>query len=360
MKYLFIVQGEGRGHMTQAITLSEMLRKNGHEVCEVLVGKSKNREIPDFFKEKIGARVRYFDTLSFRMKKNKKHIHLVKTILYNTTPGRIKNYLASIEKIHKRIEKTNPDVVVNFYEILCGLTNIRYRENVPFINIGHQFLLNHPDYQFGKSEEQGYMFLRLHAILNKIGATKTLALSFYPLKDYLPERIAVVPPLLRKEVTEIKAGHQEHILIYMVNHGYEEEIKEWHKKNPEVKIICFWDKKNAPAELRIDNTLSFFTINDEMFLNYMATCKGYVSTAGFESICEAFYLAKPVMVIPSHMEQEVNAADAESTGKAIANHSFDMNKFMEKIASFPAETDTFKQWVNAAEEIFIRHLTTFV
>lgn len=49
MRYLFIVQGDGRGHMTQAIALSDILRRNGHEVVEVLVGKSKVRVIPDFF-----------------------------------------------------------------------------------------------------------------------------------------------------------------------------------------------------------------------------------------------------------------------------------------------------------------------
>ena len=29
MKFLFIVQGEGRGHLTQAITLEDMLQRNG-------------------------------------------------------------------------------------------------------------------------------------------------------------------------------------------------------------------------------------------------------------------------------------------------------------------------------------------
>lgn len=40
MKFLFIVQGEGRGHFTQAITLEDMLLRNGHEVVEVL-GREK-------------------------------------------------------------------------------------------------------------------------------------------------------------------------------------------------------------------------------------------------------------------------------------------------------------------------------
>ena len=29
MKFLFIVQGEGRGHLTQAITLEDMLQRMG-------------------------------------------------------------------------------------------------------------------------------------------------------------------------------------------------------------------------------------------------------------------------------------------------------------------------------------------
>ena len=37
MKVLFIVQGEGRGHLTQAIAMERLLRRNGHEVAEVLV-----------------------------------------------------------------------------------------------------------------------------------------------------------------------------------------------------------------------------------------------------------------------------------------------------------------------------------
>ena len=43
-----IVQGEGRGHLTQAITLEEILLRNGHEVVEVLVGKSSSRRLPGF------------------------------------------------------------------------------------------------------------------------------------------------------------------------------------------------------------------------------------------------------------------------------------------------------------------------
>ena len=46
---MFIVQGEGRGHLTQAISLAAMLQRHGHEVAETLVGKSQAREVPDFW-----------------------------------------------------------------------------------------------------------------------------------------------------------------------------------------------------------------------------------------------------------------------------------------------------------------------
>ncbi len=48
MKFLFIVQGEGRGHFTQAITLEDMLLRNGHQVVEVLSAKVRHVPCPAF------------------------------------------------------------------------------------------------------------------------------------------------------------------------------------------------------------------------------------------------------------------------------------------------------------------------
>ena len=48
MKILFIIQGEGRGHLTQALSLRQKLMAEGHEIVGVLVGKSPARRLPDF------------------------------------------------------------------------------------------------------------------------------------------------------------------------------------------------------------------------------------------------------------------------------------------------------------------------
>lgn len=358
MKYLFIVQAEGRGHMTQAITLSQILTSNGHEVVEVLLGRTTNRDIPDFFKNKIGAKIRTFDTPQFVFSKNKKHINLTKTIFYNIQLGRLKKFNKSIEMIHRRIAKTKPDVVINFYEVLAGLTNLRFREEVPFINIAHQFMIKHPEFPYAKGDEQGFMFLRLHAILCGIGATKNLALSLYPLKDFTRERIFVVPPLIRKELRTLKIKDDNFILGYMVNHGFSEEVLQWHKKNPNTKLHFFWDKKDAPKELKIDETLTFHTIDDVKFLEYLSSCSGYITTAGFESICEALYLDKSIMMIPAHIEQEVNSADVVAHDLGIESNSFDISKLLDYLKDKKPQSNCFKQWVDSAEEVFLKHLTT--
>lgn len=360
MKYLFIVQGEGRGHLTQAIALSQMLRCHGHEVAEVLVGKSNNREIPSFFHEKIGAKVRTFTSPNFCYGKDHKKVKLTKSILFNITVKKLREYKKSVNLIHHRIKKTEPDVVINFYEILAGLVNLRFREHVPFVCLAHQFLLKHPDYPYSNGTGREEMLLRLNNTLCSIGATKTLALSFYPLKDSYRERIAVVPPLLREEVLGISPADEDYILGYMLNPGYMDEVKRWHKSNPDVRAHLFWDKKGAPPVLKVNENLVFHRIDDVEFLKYMQGCSGYVTTAGFESVCEAMYLGKPVMMIPTHVEQEINAADAAGTGAGIVSDKFDITCLINYLPRYSANTDGFRAWVQSAEELFIWHLTTLV
>lgn len=355
MRYLFIVQGDGRGHLTQAIALSGILRKNGHEVVEVLVGKSKSREIPDFFFERIKAPVRKIQSPSFLFKKDKKHIHIFKTILWNIHPKRIRHYTKSIEFIHARIKKMNPDVVVNFYELLCGLAYMRFHPSVRLISIGHQFLIRHAEYPYAKSEQEGMLLFRLITLVTGFGSSKELALSFYPMQSSPQEGVVVVPPLLRKEVFKLRTSSENFILGYLLNPGYEEEVRKWHKAHPEVKLRFFWDNKKAPNVLKVDENLSFHALDDQLFLQYMATCKAYISTAGFESICEAFYLAKPVMMIPTHIEQEVNANDASGTGLGIRGDSFDISELIRFSENYSPNV-MLRQWMESAEKVFLHEL----
>ena len=57
-----------------------MLQRHGYEVAETLVGKSQVREVPDFFRTKIGTPVRFYDAPSFIFKKDRKRLDLPEVV----------------------------------------------------------------------------------------------------------------------------------------------------------------------------------------------------------------------------------------------------------------------------------------
>jgi uncharacterized protein (TIGR00661 family) len=77
----------------------------------------------------------------------------------------------------------------------------------------------------------------------------------------------------------------------------------------------------------VDATLSFHALDGEEFLRQMAGCRAVMCTAGFESVCEAAFLGKPVLMVPldDHHEQRLNAIDAERAGVAIGHPTFDLS-----------------------------------
>ena len=105
---------------------------------------------------------------------------------------------------------------------------------------------------------------------------------------------------------------------YLLNSGFSEEIRSWHSRHPSVPMHFFWDKKDQRAEVKIDDCLSFHQLDDTLFLRYMSGAKAYATTAGFESVCEAMYLNKPVLMVPTHIEQACNAYDALCLAQALS------------------------------------------
>jgi uncharacterized protein (TIGR00661 family) len=110
-----------------------------------------------------------------------------------------------------------------------------------------------------------------------------------------------------------------------------------------------------PETFKVDEKMFFHRLSDDKFLDMMAECKGYATTAGFESVCEAMYMQKPVLMIPAHIEQECNAIDAVSVGAGVASDSFDLSQLLYFAEKYKAN-DEFRKWSMKAEEIFLKEL----
>lgn len=353
LKYLFIVQGEGRGHLTQAMALEKLLTENGHQVVGILVGKSQARQLPDFFTRAVSAPVRQFDSVNFQPTAENRTVNMLKSVMYNLE--KFPQYLKSVLFLKDAIRKSGADVVVNFYELLAGITYFNFGIDIPNISIGHQYLFHHPGFGLGESGILGTEGLMFFTRLTSIGACKKLALSFRAMPDDDERHIRVVPPVLREAVLETVPSRGRYIHGYMLNSGFSEDVMKWHAEHPDVELRFFWDKWSEGPVKKIDDTLSFYLLDDRAFLREMAGCMAYASTAGFESVCEAMYLGKPILMVPSHIEQKCNAFDAVRCGAGISSDFFDLSALLEFADGFVPDKD-FPDWARSARSRILEEL----
>jgi len=358
-RFVFLVQGEGRGHMTQAIGLYQMLIDHGHEVVHIFIGKSDRRHIPEYFFKSFDVPVELLDSPNFVSDPENKSIRLIPSILYNSKF--LSRYKRSLTKIDQIIKNTNVDGIINFYDFLGGFYNFFYKSKIKFFAIGHQFLTDHPSFPFAQGKPLDKKLFLINNYLNSINAYKKIALSF---TKYEPDHIGrtiIVPPILRKEISALQTFNENFILGYMVNDGYSQEIIRWHKQNPDIPLQCFWDKKDEPVIKKFDENLIFHQLNDKKFLDMMARCKGLITTAGFESVCEAMYLGKPVLMVPvsGQYEQACNALDATNAGAGIHDTYFNISRFLNFISVYKNISACFKNWISKTPETIVGELTDF-
>jgi len=351
LRVLFMVQGEGRGHLSQALALRELLAGAGHRVVGLLVGGSERRPLPDYFARGMGL-----DPLSFPSPvtlpgRDRSGVSMSSTVAYNLR--RLGAYREALARIRKAIFDAAPDLVVNFYDPLGGVAmKAPALRHIPLFAVGHQYLLGHAGAP--RPPLRPLQLLPFH-VINRLSAppgTLRLALSFRELPDGPTHHTRVIPPLLRSSVLNAEPTGGDHILVYVLNDGYADAIARWHEGNTHIPIHGFWDRPGAPEEEEIRPNLVFHRLSDTRFLELMRSCRGYVGTAGFEAVAEALWLGKPVMVVPTgkQVEQAWNGREAEAAGAGIARDTFDLTPFLEYLPRHRDPSQVYRAWVRKGHD----------
>ncbi|MEY4275533.1 MAG: hypothetical protein RL638_2481 [Bacteroidota bacterium] len=347
-RFIFTVQGEGRGHLTQAISLTQIAREAGHEVVGYAVGSFEGRKIPAFFADFIGETpfIQY-ESPSINYGKGKS-VQLGKTAMQAFT--KFGTYWKSATQLGEFIEDLQPDGIVNFYESITGLYNLKSGSKIPCMSVGHQYLLLSEHFESIPEKAIDRYLLNINTRITAIGSRKLLGLSFRELPNDTKRNIITVPPLLRQEVKSIQEKAGERWLAYLTHYRLADEIMAWSKQNSEVKLDCFWDNPTIKTEYAYSDSLIFHPIDAEKYLDKMTHCAGLISTAGFESVAEAMYLGKPVMMVPvpNHIEQMINAHDGVLSGAGVRARSFDLNIFKDYLPRHKPVQDTYQHWVSQA------------
>jgi len=345
MKIMFCVLGEGRGHMTQAMAVKQMVEEAGHQVTAVTVGVSAERQIPSYFESAMQVPITRLPTLEFKYR-NSKSVSNTATMLGVLL--NIPKYAGILRQLDRAVREAKPDVILNFFEPIAGIYAMTYRNRPPVVAIGHQFMFQHPGYIKAPKLWRKQVSLKLYTLLLGARSTK-LALSLYEAPNLPQKRIIVAPPILRKQLFELHSNpNGNFVLVYLLNHGYAEQIIEWSDRNPGTRLHCFYDKPGAPESLDHSPSLTFHRLDGEKFLKMMAESRHVVCTAGFESVSEAAWLGKPLFLVPveNHIEQQLNALDAQQFGLGIAENSFKLDRLSELPNSLPVES--FRAWMECA------------
>lgn len=333
--------------MTQAIALAGHLRAAGHDVVATLIGHAEHGTVPSFLGERLGCPLHAYESPDIKLSADARSVNLWKT---TWSAARLSvRYAKGIRAIDTHIEACQPDVMVNFYEPLAGL---RRNTSVPMVAIAHQHMFHHPRYPFtagSRLERQGIL---LFTMLTSRGAARLLGLSFYEAENMPKKNLQVVPPILRREFFDLKPRRSEppYLLVYLWRPKLVGEIIEWCEEHPRSRVHCFLSHPQKKKDDQVRDNLVLHHLDDQRFLEKMATCSGLATTAGFETTAEAMYLGKPLLMVPTHVEQQCNAMDATLLGGGYASNTFEL----ERLEHFtPRDQSAFKAWVDRAPELFV-------
>jgi uncharacterized protein (TIGR00661 family) len=350
MKYFFIVQGEGMGHTTQSLALRSMLERNGHIVTTTFLGTNFNGR-----KNVLYQNLPYKNFFSpvFLHRADRQGINLFRTFLYNVLLSPV--YFYTILRIAWHIRISDTQAVIVFYDMIGQLGSYFSFSGKPVYSISHHFFFDHPSFKWPSNRKAERILLKFHSTLASLGARKKLAISFTEETNIVESRLFVIPPLLRPEILKCNPICQDFVHIYCLQPGFLNDIVNLAIKTPEMGFRAFIHEFSKSPELPSNLYISF--IKDDKFRESICNSCLVICTAGFETLAEAVYLNKPLIVIPSkgHFEQYCNAIDAERVGIAAVSDSFKIVE-LPVLKNNPAHIP-FVKWIARAEEIIMKNIT---
>lgn len=332
--------------------MEQILSNDGHECLGVLLGTSKFRKRPEFFNNYFEGKITQYSSPNFIRDAENKSIRILQSFIYNLF--RAGKYFKSIRNIHRTVKKLRPDLIINFYEPLTGLYRFFYKKHIPCISVAHQFGWKYTGYiSTGSIAEK--IAIKFLTYISAFGSD-ILFCIFPEEKSAIPDsKIAFIPPLIRNEIKKAIVSNNGAITGYLLNSGYQNEVRNWHKEHPGQVINCFIDSPDS--ETQGNSTLHFHQIDDKKFIESFSTCNALITTAGYETICEAMYLGKPVLMVPvkNHYEQYLNSIFFERLGVGLSSDFFDINKLLNFTQSFKPVIG-LNDWIDKGPSIIEKHI----
>lgn len=321
-RIVYALSGQGRGHTSRVLAVSEALRSSGHEVTFCCGGTART------ILEQQGEEVVPVPALTQEMQGNE--VRLGETVTCNWR--KVLGGHAVIARLADVFSAMRPDLLITDFEAFSW--RAARRVGVPIVSFNHQQVLTEtryrlpPRYWFAAGVTLGAVRMiaprdPLHVLLTSF--------FFPPLKR--PVRTTLVPPIIRSAVQQLVPRSGDHVLVYYNQAEGTEHVLEM-LRQVDAQFVVYNFEPERPDEYP---NLHFKEPSLEGFLQDLAASRAVICTAGFTLISEALYLGKPLMVVPNRgiFEQTLNALflERDGLGRAVMDRSLtldDVQRFLEE------------------------------
>jgi len=338
--------------MTQALALGAFLRDAGHEVVRVLVGSSPHRTIPSYFREGMQAPIVEFEAPTQVADLDRRALSVGRTMA--DALRRSPKFVRAMIQIAERT--SDVDVVVNLLDLLGGLSRRLFPVEAPSLAVAHNYLFLHPELANAPGPEHVRRLVMAYTRATATGTERKLALAFADLPNRPEIGLEVVPPLLRPDMDDLQVADGDYLLAYALNPGYGMQLARWQQGTDNAVVHCYVEGGSSSLDGETGDDFHVHDLDADAFLRHLAGCRAFVGSAGFEALCEAHYLGKPVLAVPTdgQFEQTLNAWDAERAGVARAGGYDQLDDFWHK-AEPPGqpEVEVFRRWVRSAPGVLV-------
>ncbi len=287
MKVLYAIQGTGNGHLSRARDIIPALQRKNIDLDILVSGTQADISIPYPIKYQLSG-------WSFIFGK-KGGVDMWRTYL-RTNASRL-------QKEVKSVPVADYDLVINDFEPVSAWA-CKLRQ-VPCVALSHQAALVSPQSPKPKKKDAlGRLILHKYA-----PSTARYGFHFKKYADH------IYTPIIRQEIRHTTRTTGNHYTVYLPSYSDEKIMDVLSNiKN------CYWDvfSKHNRAKFFWRN-MTIQPIDNTTFIHSMASSKGVLCGAGFETPAEALHMEKKLLVIPmkGQYEQHCNAAALDEMGVTV-------------------------------------------
>lgn len=328
----YCVCGEGMGHAIRSATIINEIKEryNIYIFSSDRAYKYLKEKFPHTYK--IGG----FNTV-YKNNKAKEIKTLTKAIKDNP-----KNLKQGYENIYRKAKKLKPSVFVTDFEIYGNI--VANMLDIPLIALDNIHMITQTKIDYPQHETAA-MLVAKAVIKAYVYKPKIYILTsfFYP-KIRSKKHAVLYPPVLRKEILELKPKIGDYILVYQTskeNMALMEKLKILNEK-----FIVYGFNKDET-----DENLTFRNFNEDQFFQDLANAKAVVSNGGFTFITESIALKKPIFSVPAqgNFEQILNGFYVQKLGYGEFHKYMDVAKlatFLKRLPKYQEKLNTVKTYDN--------------